>query len=71
MGPRHEPGEATEDVGRRDPREAAEEAPGSGPAPKERGRVPDPHEQTEPCEDHDPHEFVEELDVDDGSREAG
>ena len=71
MAPKREPGDMTEDVGGPDPREVAEEAPGAGPAPKERGRVPDPREQTEPCEDHDPHELVEELDVDDGSREAG
>jgi hypothetical protein len=71
MDPKHEPGDTTEDAGRRDPREVMEEARGSGPAPKERYRVRDPHEQTEPCEDHDPHELVEELDADDGSKEPG
>jgi hypothetical protein len=69
MDPKHEPDGMTEDVRRRDPRELTEEAAWRRPAPKERDRVPDPHEQTEPCEDHDPHELVEELDSDDGSRE--
>jgi hypothetical protein len=71
MAPKVEPGDTTEDAGRGDPREVTEEADWRGPAPKERDRVPDPNEQTEPCEDHDPHELVEELDADDGSREGG
>jgi hypothetical protein len=71
MAPKHEPGDTTEDAGRRDPRAVTEEADWRGPAPKERDRASDPHEQAEPCEDHDPRELIDEVDADDGSREAG
>ena len=71
MDPKREPGDTTEDTGQRDPREVTEEADWRGPAAKQRDRISDPHEQIEPCEDHDPHELVEELNADDASGEAG
>jgi hypothetical protein len=71
MDPKHERDDMTEDVDRRDPREVTEETPWSGPRPKERGRVHDPHEQTDGTERQDPHELVDEPDGDDGSSEAG